>query len=58
MITSDCAWSHFVVEPAEMSEIAKNSEIFPRVAEPFSKWGAQVHVKKSIKNFCGLNRQL
>jgi len=23
----------------------------PWVAEPFSKWGAQVHVKKIIKNF-------
>ena len=24
----------------------------------FSKWGAQVHVKKTIENFCGLNWQL
>jgi len=28
------------------------------VAEPFSKWGAQVQVKKAVENFCGLNWQL
>jgi len=26
--------------------------------EPFSKWGAQVHVKKTIENSCDLNWQL
>jgi len=28
------------------------------VAELFSKWQAQVHVKKTRKNFCDLNWQL
>jgi len=34
--------------------------VVPRawVAEPFSKWGAQVHVKKTMESFFGVNWQL
>jgi len=47
-----------MVVTVEIVPLDKTGRATHGIAEPFSKWGAQVHDKKIIDNFCGLNRQL